>query len=239
MDFNEVIKSVSNNQHKIIFDVMRLYNNGRPFDCDMTYSIGNFYGKFNIDGNEIEIPQPTYKFDVYPQTEDTVRIDPLGNLPLDDNSIDSMMIDLPFVITVGPSLNEDKKGQNIIAKRFSGYYPVIEMYKSYAHWIREAYRVLKKDGLLCFKTQATISGGINHDTPAFSKLCAMKCGFVNEDEFILTAKARLISGKVKQQQHARKFHSSFLVFRKSDSKKYHKLNYNTLVDYIYNSLNTQ
>lgn len=236
MEFNDVIKSVSGNQHKIIFDVMQLYNNGKPFDCDMTYSIGNFYGKFNIDGKEMEIPQPTYKFDVCPQTEDTIKIEPFGALPLGDNSIDSIMIDLPFVITVGPSLNEDKKGQNIIAKRFSGYYPAVDMYKSYAHWIREAYRVLKSNGLLCFKTQATISGGINHDTPTFSKMCAMKCGFVNEDEFILTAKSRLISGKVKRQQHARKFHSSFLVFRKLNSKKYSKLDYNFLIDDIYNKL---
>ena len=49
MEANKTIKSISYNQHKILYDIMNLHNQGKPFDCDMTYSCGNFYGTFNID----------------------------------------------------------------------------------------------------------------------------------------------------------------------------------------------
>lgn len=40
---------------------------------------------------------------------------------------------------------------------------------------------------------------------------AKKIGFYTVDEFILLAKNRLHSGKIKKQYHARKFHSKFYV----------------------------
>ena len=234
---DNVIKSISYNQHEILYNIMQLYNDGKPFDCDMTYSKGNFYGKFQVKKSnstteEIVIPAPKYKFDVYPQTEDTIQIEPLKPLPLEDNSIESIVIDLPFVISPpsAPSMKENKQSSNIIMRRFASFYPANELYKSYAFWIKEAYRVLKENGTLIFKTQQNVSGGIVHDTPYWSKLCAHKVGFVNEDEFILNAKARLISSKVKKQVHARKFHSQFLVFKKYTSKKYDKVNYINLID---------
>ncbi|MBQ2176752.1 MAG: hypothetical protein II453_17470 [Alphaproteobacteria bacterium] len=228
---NDTIKSISYNQHEILYNIMQLHTDGKPFDCDMTYSIGNFYGNFKITKNNgenisIEIPPPKYKFDVYPQLDDVVKIEPLGYLPLDDNSIDSICIDLPFVISCGPSMktpDKDKNGNkarnNLISRRFSAYYPVAQLLESYKHWIYEAYRVLKKDGVLVFKTQATITGSKMLNTPFYSRFIAESVGFDSLDEFILLSKNRLISGKVKKQQHARSFHSYFLVFKKSLSKK--------------------
>lgn len=232
MEPNDVIKSISYSQHEILYDIMQLYNGGKPFDCDMTYSKGNFYGEFQVkrrDGSakQLVIPAPTYKFDVYPQTDDTVRIEPLKPLPLEDGSIESIVVDLPFVISPpsAPSMKEPKKGRNLIARRFSSFYPAEELYRNYAFWIKESYRVLKENGTLVLKTQQNVSGGIVHDTPYWSKLCAHKVGFVNEDEFILNSKTRLISGKIQKQYHARKFHSQFIVFKKYSSKKYDKVNY--------------
>lgn len=227
---NEVIKSIGYNQHEILYNIMQMHNNGKPFDCDPTYSIGNFYGKFNIiksDGNtvEIEIPQPKYKFDVNPQVEGVEKIEPLGKLPLDDNSIDSINVDLPFVISCGPSMNTpdvDENGNkvknNIISRRFACYYPVSQLLESYKHWVEECYRVLKEDGILCFKCQNTITGSKFLASPYYSRLIAESIGFDTLDEFILLAKNRLISGKIKKQQHARSFHSYFLVFKKSLKK---------------------
>ena len=105
------------------------------------------------------------------------------------------------------------------AKRFASYYPVAQLLESYRHWITEAYRVLKKDGILCFKCQPTITGSKFLNSPYFSRLIAESVGFDSLDEFILLAKNRLVSGKIKKQQHARSFHSYFLVFKKSLSKK--------------------
>jgi hypothetical protein len=221
MNNNKTIKSIGYNQHEILYNIMMLHNGGQPFDCDITYSKGNFYGTFKIsDGEcEITIPQPTHKFDVYPQLDDVQKIEPLGKLPLEDNSINSMVIDLPFVISTGPSMKDSKEGSNIISKRFSSYYPVSNLLESYYHWLSEASRVLKSDGILVFKCQNTITGSKFLETPFFSKLMAQSLGMDTLDEFVLLAKQRLISGKVKEQQHARSFHSYFFVFKKSMKKK--------------------
>ena len=231
MEYNDVIRSIGYNQHEILYNIMQMHNNGKPFDCDPTYSIGNFYGKFNIaktngETTEIEIPAPKYKFDVCPQVEGVEKIEPLGKLPLEDNSIDSICIDLPFVISCGPSMNTpdvDENGNkvknNLISRRFASYYPVAELLKSYKHFLKESYRVLKEDGILVWKTQGTISGSKFLVSPYYSRLIAESIGFDSLDEFILLAKNRLVSGKINKQQHARSFHSYFLVFKKSLKKK--------------------
>lgn len=231
MEYSEVIKSIGYDQHEILYNIMQMHNGGKPFDCDMTYSIGNFYGKFNVkDSNgeirEINIPAPKYKYDVCPQVDGVEKIEPLGPLPLEDESIDSIVIDLPFVISCGPSMNTpdyDENGNkvrnNLISRRFACYYPVAQLLESYKHWIEEAYRVLKPCGIIIFKTQATITGSKLLHTPYYSRLIAESIGFDSYDEFILLAKNRIVSGKVKEQQHARSFHSYFLVFKKSLKKK--------------------
>lgn len=225
--YNKIIKSVSYNQHEILFNIMKLHNEGKPFDCDITYSIGNFYGDFTIpnDNGEkfnITIPQPKHKFDVFPQFEDVKKIEPYGNILLENNSIKSIVIDLPFVVSpkTAPSVvNGSSERSNLIYKRFSSYYPASEMFKSYSHWINEAFRVLEDGGICVFKCQNTISGSIFYCTEEFSWMEAQRAGFYVLDRFTLVAKQRIISGKVKSQQHARNFSSVFWVFKKGGKHK--------------------
>ena len=231
----DTIKSVNYNQHAILRDILDLHCGGSPtFDCDITISKGNFYGKFKRkvhekadDGTiierdeEFEIPLPKYKFDVDPQIEGCEKLDPWGPIPLDDNSIDSICVDLPFV--VGPrdcaSMKNGKQGSNTIGKRFSSYYPRYEMFDSYETWLQECYRVLKPGGVLVWKSQNVISGGLNLMTSFYTCKVAEDMGFYIKDEFVLIAKQRLISGKVKNQMHSRRYHSFFHVFVKDDPKR--------------------
>ena len=222
MAYEGVIKSVGNNQHMIIRDIINLHNGGKGFDADMTYSIGAFYGKFkDDDGNEFEIPEPRLKFDVYPQGDDVIKLDPWGSWPIADNSLDSIMLDPPFVISSmsSPAMLEDRDDNCLISRRFASFYPRYEMFETYEHLLSEAYRVLKPMGILVLKCQSTVSGAIQLMTPWYSCCVADKLGFYTLDEFVLVAKSRLISGKVKKQQHARKFHSFFYVFQKDNPKK--------------------
>lgn len=223
MEHKKVIKNTSHNQHEILHNIMVLHNNSKPYECDITYSKGKFYGIFKINGSLIEIPQPKYKFDVSPVMSDVVKIEPMGKLPLDDNSVESIVIDLPFVIAPKNSasiINDDNtKKRNIIFKRFSSFYPVSELLESYSHWINEAYRVLKENGICVFKCQNTISSSTFYCTEEYSWMEAQKCGFYVQDKFILCAKQRIISGKIKNQQHARNYTSVFWVFRKGGKHK--------------------
>lgn len=229
-----IIKSIGYDQHSMMRDILDLHCNGAAtFDCDITTSKGNFYGHFKRkieekqdDGKVVEkeeeydIPLPRYLFDVEPQIEGCEKIDPWGKIPLEDNSLDSICVDLPFVISPMncPSLQTDNNNC-LIARRFSGYYPRQEMFKSYAHWLSECYRVLKPGGILTWKSQATVSGSIQLMTPYYSCRVAEDLGFYILDEFVLLAKARLLSTKVVNQQHARKYHSYFHVFQKGNPKK--------------------
>jgi hypothetical protein len=222
VEYKDIIKSVSDNQFQILHSIQKLYLNGEDYEMDPTYSKGGFYNQ----GGEYNINPPKYKFDVFPIADGVEKIEPLGKWPVEINSIKSIVIDLPFVC----SGNVKEEQQNdphscIIVKRFSGYYPVHEIFRSYYHFIYNAFKYLKPGGFCVFKTQSTISGSKKYLTPYYSIQVAENIGFYTIDEFILTAKARII-GNIKKQEHSRCFHSHFLVFQKPDgSAKTKPINY--------------
>ena len=215
---DNIIKNISFDQSEILWNIMQLYNDGKPFECDMTASELKFYGKRR--GYAYEIPVPKILFDVHPMDENTKKITPFEKLPLPDKSIKSLVCDLPFVISpkLCKSFVEDKEGSCLIAKRFASFYPAGELFENIYWWIKEAFRVLDDDGILVWKMQSTVSGGRQVWAAPFSFLAASKIGFYPIDEFILEVKARLISAtKIKEQKHSRKYTSNFYVFKK-DSK---------------------
>ena len=228
---NNVIKNISFDQSEILHNIMELYNDGEAFEADMTASELKFYGA--RPGYKYAIPEPKFLCDVSPTRDDIIKIEPEGPLPFKDNSIGSLVIDLPFVISPpnAPSAKSNKPGANMIMNRFSSYYPLDDLYASYYHWIKEAYRVVKPNGIVVFKCQNTVTGGINASSEEWSFMCAMKQGFYIIDRFTLQAKARLISSsKIKKQQHARKYTSSFYVFKKTIKKRSKEFNYFDLLE---------
>lgn len=213
---SNVIKNISSDQKEILFNIMMLYNNGQPFECDITASSLKFYEKKKSD--RYTIPEPKLLFDVYPQQEKIKEIKPFQKLPIEDNSLESIVVDLPFVISpkTCASMKNNEKGSCMIAKRFASFYPYQELYDTIYWFMNECNRVLKEDGIIVWKMQDTISGSIFHNSVEFSKLCAQDLGMYLIDEFFLIAKARLISSsRIKKQQHARKYTSSFLVIKKN------------------------
>lgn len=230
---SNIIKNFSYDQTEILHNIGMLYNNGSDqFDADMTASSLGFYNKGR--GYAYSIPEPKILMDVYPTREDIIEIQKWGPLPLEDNSIHSLVIDLPFVISPqnAPSAVSKKEGASLIYKRFSAYYPVDNIYLSYYHWLSEANRVLEENGICIFKCQSMISGGIRHNVEEFSFMAAQRLGLKMVDKFTLLAKARLISpGKYKSGQiHSRSYTSMFLVFVKSSKHKSKEFNYEELLD---------
>lgn len=230
---DNIIKNISFDQSEILYNIMKLYNDGNPFDCDMTASKLKFY-EGHGKGYKYSIPLPKILFDVFPQDERVQKIEKWGPLPLNDKSIHSIVVDLPFVISPAnsPSAINPKNGSQLIANRFAAYYPVDNLYYSYYHWIKECFRVLDEGGICIFKEMSMISGGIRHNTDEFSFMAAEKIGFKMIDKFILEAKARLISNaKMKNGQvHSRNYTSQFLVFKKESKFKSKEFKYYELLD---------
>lgn len=209
-DKKEIIKTISYNQDEIMQSIIDLYCPS-GFELDPTYSKGNFYKN---------IPQPKYKFDLFPQAEEVEKAD-CGKLPLENSSINSIMFDPPFVAGI-----QKKSNDGIIINRFGSYKNVsIELWEMYHRALKEFYRLLKPNGFLIFKCQDSVDSGKQCLSHVEIINYAMNLGFYPKDMFILLARNRLIGKHHHNQQHARKFHSYFLVFKKSQNPvKYFGLN---------------
>jgi len=202
-----MIKSISYNQIEIIENIIKLHCSS-SIQLDPTYGNGNFYTK--------GIQQPTYKFDLYPKFSSVKKAD-VRSLPLNSNSIETAMFDPPFLATTGKSL-VGNDNNNIINKRFGVYDNEKALHEMYKNALTELYRVLKEKGILIFKCQDKISSGTQYLSHIFIINTAEKIGFYCKDLFILLAKNRLIANWQRNQKHARKFHSYFLVFQKINKK---------------------
>ena len=203
-------KSISYDQTEIINWILNLHVPSHHIDCDPTYSKGNFY-------NNTGIQHPQYKFDILPQA-DGVEYGDSRSLPLMNRSINCMMFDPPFLATTGKSLKTDNDS-NKINKRFGVYPSEKELHRFYINSMKEAYRILKDDGILIFKCQDKVSSGKQYMSHVFVMNEAVKIGFYPKDLFILLAKNRLVANwQLNKQKNARKFHSYFWIFQKCNKK---------------------
>ena len=210
-----MIKSVSYDQSEIIKNILQLHVQKQEIDCDATYSKGKFYDKTGIK-------PPAYKFDIAPASE-AVEYADSRQLPLGDASIECLMFDPPFLATTGASLKKND-GSNKINKRFGVYPSEQDLHQFYVDSLKEAYRVLRQDGILIFKCQDKVSSGKQYMSHVFICNEATRLGFYPKDLFILLAKNRLVAEwQVKNQKNARKYHCYFWVFQKTNKK----------IDYIY------
>ena len=202
----KVISTIGYDEQEIIRDILYLHADSNIIDCDPTYSIGNFYKK--------GIPPPKLKYDKFPQIEGVVEATS-DSLPLGKDSVSVIMFDPPFVIS-GEGYDDLKEGSGIISKRFTAFKDFKELKSMYNGSLKEFYRILRDDGIVIFKCQDIVSSGLNHFSHCWIMYEAMKIGFYPKDLFILLAKNRINDGR--KQQHGRKYHSYFWVFKKSKCK---------------------
>lgn len=198
-----MIQSVSYEQDYIIKSIMELCGLER-FAVDMTYGNGGFWKK---------IEQPLFKYDIDPQTSDTQQASSI-DLPLGDNSVDSVMFDPPFLTYI----KQGREHNSIMGKRFSGYWRYEELETHYRQTINEAHRILAKKGIFVIKCQDIVHNHKLH--PTHINVVNWSQGlFRLKDLFVLAAKHRMAvpqteGTKKKVQKHARIHHSYFLVMEK-------------------------
>ena len=203
-----VIKSISFDQHEIIRNILTLHCGGGNIDLDMTFSKGGFYK------NGVVRPKLAVELDQELAKKHGVICADCTALPIESASQRVVILDPPFGIGSGASLNRIVKGRNITPGRFSCFPNHDALFGFVSKAIGEAYRVLAHKGILILKIMPVVACAKQHMTHIHAANVAREIGFYFLDEFVLMAKARPISGKIKRQQHARRFHSYFFVFRK-------------------------
>ena len=203
---SDYVKSINYDQHQIIKDILKLHCT-TDIELDATYSTGNFYKK--------GIKEPKHKFDIDPRKEGVVQAD-ARNLPIESESISTIMYDPPFLSTRGKSLADGaKKESNKTVRRFGWYPTEKELFDFYKDSLKEAYRILKKGGILIVKLQDKVSSGKQYMSHVYVINMAEKLGFYTKDLFVLLAKNRMTpQWQIDNQRHSRKYHSYFLVFQK-------------------------
>ncbi|MBJ6877869.1 hypothetical protein JG665_17905 [Vibrio cholerae] len=152
------------------------------------------------------------------------------NLPYADESLDCIVLDPPYMEGFYRNNNDHKAGSGShkgLAQAYSNgdevngdtkhtgtkkwHAAVTDMYfKASA----EAYRVLRKKGVLIVKCQDEVSAGKQWFTHVeiINELESM--GYYSKDLFVVVRQNKPAVSRIKNQVHARKNHSYFLVFIK-------------------------
>lgn len=198
----EIISSISFDQEDLLSSIMMLYSPA-GFECDVTFNKGGFYKKGKI-------PRPKYCFDLNPLDKKTIKAN-YRNLPVMDSTFKSLIWDPPFVC--GTHVHSE---EYIMGKRYTMYNNIRALQNDYAEAIRELSRVIQGGGYLIVKCQDTVHGRKNYFNHILVHDICLNNNLRPIDLFVLLAKNRF-NGYV-NQNHARKYHSYFWVFKKEKLK---------------------
>lgn len=199
-----IVRSTSYDQLEILDSIKKLHCG--EFEADISYGKGGFYKGGN---------SPKLKFDIDPQNSEVIKASST-DLPLEDNSLNSLVFDPPFLTYI--KKGRAGNGSMIMANQFSGYWHYSELEQHYKETLIESARVLKKGGVMVFKCQDIIHNHKMHATHINTVNWAVESGFRLLDLFILTAKNRIPVKPHKttpsKQRHARVHHCYFLVLKR-------------------------
>jgi hypothetical protein len=205
-----VIKSVVGSDEDALLGILKLHNNGEPFQLDPTFSKGAFYRG--------SVPAPKWKFDIAPELPGVKKAD-CRHLPFADGTIRSIVCDLPFMWgnhgTNSPT-NKVVRGYSCpttLNNRFSQFASFDELEATYMGALTEFARILKPKGLLVFKCQ-DFTDKKSTFTHCEVWRWATERNFYPKDLFVRTVSAGRAFNPALVQRHARKFHSYFWVFVK-------------------------
>lgn len=202
-----VVKTVGNND-ECLHGIIKLYVPNGYVDLDMTYSVG---GIWESSGLEF----PTWKFDKYPQTKDTIELT-CENLfeKFDDNTLESIIFDLPFWY------GKFNKQYLKMVDRFSAFESKEELLATNAQLMLWASVLLRPRGILIVKTQNIQTTGKQLWVSDFLNQTAQTLGLRKVDEFVYLNLSKMgIAAFCKQQHCARKAHGYYLVYQKITPKE--------------------
>lgn len=208
---NDLIFSAYVGNNPDIFPlVIGLYVPEGSIVADITYGKGVFWKN---------VPEDKY---VLKATDIETGVN-CRDLPYENDIFDCVVFDPPYMHTPGGTAHKGHQNfenyyRNNSTKSNNKKYheAVLDLYFAGA---MEAYRVLKKRGILIVKCQDEVCANKQRLTHVeiINELSDM--GFIVEDLFVLVRKNRPGVSRMITQKHARKSHSYFIVFRKNWKSK--------------------
>lgn len=215
---SDLIMSAHNDLNENIFPhILDLHVPKGSKVADVTWGKGVFWKKVSEDDYEV-LP-----------SDIATGID-CRDLPYEDNSLDCVVLDPPYMEGFYRKKNSHKAGSgthSTFSKAYSNgdeqnadskntgtkkwHAAVTDMYFKAGI---EAYRVLRKKGVLIVKCQDEVSAGKQWFTHVEIINEYENYGFYSKDLFIVVRLNKPSVSRLKNQVHARKNHSYFLVFIK-------------------------
>ncbi len=212
---SDVIQSASVSGNDAVFlDILKLHVPEGSLVADVTYGKGVFWKKV-----------PKGKYQLLP-TDIQTGVD-CRKLPYDDHYLDCVVLDPPYMEGLFRKKTNHMAGSGSYAAFRSSYSnskatPYEEgapkwhaaVTDLYFRAGAEAYRVLRKKGILIVKCQDEVSANKQRLTHIEIINHYEKLGFYTKDLFVVVRKNSASMSTVAKQVHARKNHSYFLIFIK-------------------------
>jgi hypothetical protein len=146
------------------------------------------------------------------------------SLPYADGALDAVVLDPPYMEGLHRRATDHLAGSGSHAafrESYSAGLPTTggpkwhgAVVRLYCEAGREAYRVLRRDGVLVVKCQDEVSANTQRLTHVEVITAYESLGFYTKDLFVVVRAGRPGVSRLKRQEHARKAHSYFLVFQK-------------------------
>lgn len=207
---NDLVHSAYTGSNDDVFPhVISLFVEPGSVVADVTYGKGVFWRN---------IPEGLYELKA---TDLSSGVD-CRTLPYENNSIDCVVFDPPYMHTPGGSAhvghqNFEAYYRNNISSSHKKYHEaVLDLYFTAAD---EAFRVLKTPGFYIVKCQDEVCANRQRLTHVEIINALTEKGFVIEDLFVVVRAGKPGVSRALVQAHARKNHSYFLVFYKPKGKK--------------------
>lgn len=195
----------------VFMDILRLYVSPGAEGCDVTYGKGCFWTD-ESRSHVGELRATDIKMGVC-----------LSSLPYEDESQDFHVLDPPYMCGFfRPKASQKAQANHSdFSSRYGHcgtgykgkfYHAAVE--EIYSDGIREAARVLRKGGIQITKVQDEVSSHKQHLTHCHVVSEGEKSGLEVVDLFVVVRNDKPHGRRIKNQEHARKNHSFFVVFKK-------------------------
>lgn len=191
--------SVSESQSDILKSILAIHLSGRDrYDCDLTAWKCGFYR----DG----LLRPYWLYDKYPQIDDVKNLEDIDNDSI-YGALKSVVIDLPTTVQM-PSTKKIN-----IEMAFSS---MDELYAEHKKMLNLAYRLLRSDGVLVYKTMDFTYQNTPMWISDYVLREAINQGFELADKYIyIDSKHTKIDRRRTRYTASVPAHAYFFVFRKS------------------------